>query len=137
VCVGRRRIGQVHRSDGEDRHSEQLLADSEDWQDALRAASEQGTTLDLVLNRTPCATTCQNLVEELAREAEARGVTLRIIATGAYTGGNTPDAATTTGWITRTNRRGGDIVVGVPPKGMRRGGSQLAEALDNINPPPG
>jgi hypothetical protein len=135
VYVDGRRVGRIHRSAGNDRHSEQLLADSGDWEDALAAASRQGKPLDLVLNRTPCATTCQNLVEELARDAKARGVQLRIIATGAYTGGNVPDAATTTGWITRTTDNGATIIVGVPGGGMRAGGTQLGDALDNINPP--
>jgi hypothetical protein len=76
VAVEGKRIGDVHQSNGPGGHAEQLLADSGDFDTALAVAAQAGTTLDLVINRTPCSTSCQAVVEYMARQAKAGGRSL-------------------------------------------------------------
>jgi hypothetical protein len=136
VYVGGERFGPIRASDGPDAHSEVRL-DNGQIDDAIDAAAAEvaagrPATVDLVINRTPCsAGDCHALTQDAARRATERGVTLRIIATGAYEGSSYPDGSTTIGWVRTVRDRGGEVLVGLTGEPLRRGGQQLLEAVRN------
>jgi hypothetical protein len=138
--VGGTRVGGRHTNDGRGGHAEDLLDGSGDidaaFDQALRQAGRgERPAVDIVVNRAPCATTggssgrCVAVLTGAAVRARERGIDLRVIVTGTYTAGGDLDEATTVRWITEMRRYGAEVLVGVPPGGMKTNGALLAEAL--------